>query len=156
MRAEVEELCRALDGGEMSGIIPGQQGVNSPTVQVLRELEVTEHGGNVSSDPEGFWRWKAVELTQGVLDKANKYAVIGVEHEEDPLVPLRKALEGAADIMQMLEKLKANPSDLGRELNGVKRSVQSLREAMLGARRAGLLHRLINDQTWPGIMGRMP
>ncbi len=31
-----------------------------------------------------------------------------------------------------------------------------LRSAVLGARKAGLLHRLVNDQTLPGIMARMP
>jgi hypothetical protein len=31
-----------------------------------------------------------------------------------------------------------------------------LRAAMMGARRAGMLGRLINDQTLPGILGRMP
>jgi hypothetical protein len=31
-----------------------------------------------------------------------------------------------------------------------------LRAAMVGARKAGLLHRLINDQTLPGILARMP
>jgi hypothetical protein len=31
-----------------------------------------------------------------------------------------------------------------------------LRSAMLGARKAGLLHRLINDQTLPSILARMP
>jgi hypothetical protein len=31
-----------------------------------------------------------------------------------------------------------------------------LRAAMMGARRAGMLERLINDQTLPGILGRMP
>ncbi len=31
-----------------------------------------------------------------------------------------------------------------------------LGSAMLGARKAGLLHRLVNDQTLPGIMARMP
>jgi hypothetical protein len=30
-----------------------------------------------------------------------------------------------------------------------------LMSAMLGARKAGLLHRLVNDQTLPGIMARM-
>jgi hypothetical protein len=32
----------------------------------------------------------------------------------------------------------------------------SAKVAMLGARKAGLLHRLVNDQTLPGIMARMP
>jgi hypothetical protein len=31
-----------------------------------------------------------------------------------------------------------------------------LRSAMMGARKAGLLHRLINDQTLPGILVRIP
>jgi hypothetical protein len=31
-----------------------------------------------------------------------------------------------------------------------------LREAMMGARKAGLLHRLINDQTLPSILVKMP
>jgi hypothetical protein len=31
-----------------------------------------------------------------------------------------------------------------------------LRAAMMGARKAGMLERLINDQTLPGILGRMP
>jgi hypothetical protein len=31
-----------------------------------------------------------------------------------------------------------------------------LRAAMMGARKAGLLHRLINDQTLPSILGKMP
>jgi hypothetical protein len=31
-----------------------------------------------------------------------------------------------------------------------------LRAAMMGARKAGMLGRLINDQTLPGILGRMP
>jgi hypothetical protein len=38
--------------------------------------------------------------------------------------------------------------------NGIIREFYSLlRSAMLGARKAGLLHRLINDQTLPSIMG---
>jgi hypothetical protein len=41
--------------------------------------------------------------------------------------------------------------------NGAMREFYSLlRSAMLGARKADLLHRLINDQTLPSIMGRMP
>jgi hypothetical protein len=41
--------------------------------------------------------------------------------------------------------------------NGAVREFYSLlRSAMLGARKAGLLHRLVNDQTLPGIMARMP
>ncbi len=31
-----------------------------------------------------------------------------------------------------------------------------LRAAMMGARKAGMLERLINDQTLPNILGRMP
>ncbi len=31
-----------------------------------------------------------------------------------------------------------------------------LRSAMMGARKAGLLHRLINDQTLSGILAKMP
>jgi hypothetical protein len=31
-----------------------------------------------------------------------------------------------------------------------------LRAAMMGARKAGLLHRLINDQTLPGVLTKMP
>jgi hypothetical protein len=31
-----------------------------------------------------------------------------------------------------------------------------LRAAMMGARKAGLLHQLINDQTLPGILAKMP
>ncbi len=41
--------------------------------------------------------------------------------------------------------------------NGAIREFYSLlRSAMLGARKAGLLHRLVNDQIMPGIMARMP
>jgi hypothetical protein len=41
--------------------------------------------------------------------------------------------------------------------NGAIREFYSLlRSAMLGARKAGLLHRLVSDQTLPGIMARMP
>jgi hypothetical protein len=41
--------------------------------------------------------------------------------------------------------------------NGAVREFYSLlRSAMLGTRKAGLLHRLINDQSLPGIMARMP
>ncbi len=31
-----------------------------------------------------------------------------------------------------------------------------LRAAMMGARKAGLLHRLVNDQTLPSILAKMP
>ncbi len=31
-----------------------------------------------------------------------------------------------------------------------------LRSAMIGARKAGLLHHLINNQTLPGILAQMP
>ncbi len=41
--------------------------------------------------------------------------------------------------------------------NGAVREFYSLlRSAMMGARKAGLLHRLINDQTLPGILAKMP
>jgi hypothetical protein len=41
--------------------------------------------------------------------------------------------------------------------NGAIRGFYSLlRSTMLGARRVGLMHCLINNQTLPGIMGRMP
>ncbi len=41
--------------------------------------------------------------------------------------------------------------------NGVIREFYSLlRAAMMGARKAGLLHRLINDQTLPSILAKMP
>jgi hypothetical protein len=41
--------------------------------------------------------------------------------------------------------------------NGAVREFYSAQRAvMLGARKGGLLYRLINDQTLPSIMGRMP
>jgi hypothetical protein len=41
--------------------------------------------------------------------------------------------------------------------NGAIREFYSLlRAAMMGARKAGLLHWLINDQTPPGILAKMP
>jgi hypothetical protein len=40
--------------------------------------------------------------------------------------------------------------------NGAVRENSLLRSAMMGARKAGLLHRLINNQTLPGILAKMP
>jgi hypothetical protein len=41
--------------------------------------------------------------------------------------------------------------------NGAIREFYSLlRAAMMGARKAGLLHRLVNDQTLPSILAKMP
>ncbi len=41
--------------------------------------------------------------------------------------------------------------------NGAIREFYSLlRAAMMGARKAGLLNQLINDQTLPGILAKMP
>jgi hypothetical protein len=63
-----------------------------------------------------------------VLDDSRGYAVMGTEHEEDPLVPLRRAVEGVAELIQGVEKLEAEPSeanlrDLALELAEVKGSL---------------------------------
>jgi hypothetical protein len=71
-----------------------------------------------------------------VLDKASRYVVAGAEHNDDSLAPLRRAIDEIADLMQALEKLEAESSevilrDLGRELAEVKGSVQSLGWALM-------------------------
>ncbi len=42
---------------------------------------------------------KATELTQKVLDESSGYTVTGAKHEEDPLVLLKRALEGIAELL---------------------------------------------------------
>ncbi len=49
-----------------------------------------------------------MELTQGVLDELSRYMVAGAKHEEDPLAPLRRAMEGIADLAQALDKLEVS------------------------------------------------
>jgi hypothetical protein len=71
-------------------------------------VEVTGDGENVFSNLAGFWRQNTVELTQGVLDELSRYMVAGAKHEEDPLAPLRRAMEGIADLAQALDKLEVS------------------------------------------------
>jgi hypothetical protein len=71
-----------------------------------------------------------------VLDEASRYVVAGAEHKDDSLAPLRRAIDEIVDLMQALEKLEAESSevilrDLGRELAEVKGSVQSLGWALM-------------------------
>jgi hypothetical protein len=71
-----------------------------------------------------------------VLDESRGYAVIGAEHQVDPVVPLRRAVEGVAELMQGVEKLEAEPSesnlrDLAWELAEVKGSIQSLGRSLM-------------------------
>jgi hypothetical protein len=70
------------------------------------------------------------------LEKSSRYAAKGTKQEEDPLAPLRRAMEGIADMAQAVAKLQAEPSeanlrDLGREMNEARRSMQSLGRVLM-------------------------
>jgi hypothetical protein len=66
-----------------------------------------------------------------MLEKSTRYTAKGAEQEEDPLAPLRRAMEGIVDMAQAVAKLQAEPSeaklrDLSREMNEARGSMQSL------------------------------
>ncbi len=62
----------------------------------------------------------------------------------------KKYIIEALDPITKFKGYKAFDSGAVREFYSL------LRAGMMGARKAGLLHRLINDQTLPGILARMP
>ncbi len=68
--------------------------------------------------PTGFWRRKAVELTQEVMEESGRYTERGTEEDDDPLTPLRRAMEGIADLAQALTKLEAEPNEANLRILG--------------------------------------
>jgi hypothetical protein len=120
----------------MSDIIQGYGALSAKLEKYYEGLKVTTNWESISSDPSGSWQQRAADLTKEVLDESRGYAVIGAEHEEDPLVPLRRAVEDVAELMQGVEKLEAEPSEanlrgLPQELAEGKRSIQSLGRALM-------------------------
>ncbi len=67
---------------------------------------------------------------------SGRYTGKGAEEEEDPLVPLRRAMEDIADLVQGLTKLEAMPNEanlrnLGREMNKAKGSMMLLGQVLM-------------------------
>jgi hypothetical protein len=132
----------------MAGIIQGHGALTAQLDRYYGELEATEDGENISLDPTGFWRWKAAELTEVVLDESSGYTATGAKQDEDLLAPLRRAMEGIADLVQALDKLEAEPSEanlrgLGRGMNEIKGNVQSLGRALILSQ--DLAHKLVAE-----------
>jgi hypothetical protein len=132
MEAEAEKLCEALS----KGIMGGHKTLTTQLDKYYGELEEAGDGENVSSDLTGFWRRKAAELTEEVLEMSGRYMGKGAEKEEDPLVPLRRAMEDIADLVQGLTKLEAKPNkanlrNLGREMNKAKGSMMLLGQVLM-------------------------
>ncbi len=84
----------------MSGIIQGYGALTAKLEKYYEGPKVTTNWESISLDQSGSWRRRAADLTKEVLDESRGYAVIGAEHEEDPVVPLRMAVEGVAELMQ--------------------------------------------------------
>jgi hypothetical protein len=59
-------------------------------------------------------------------------------------------------IMEALEPIIKFRGYKAFDSSAVREFYSLLRAAMMGARKVGLLHRLINDQTLPGILAKMP
>jgi hypothetical protein len=52
-----------------------------------------------------------MELTQEVMEESGRYMKRGTEEDNNPLMPLRRAMEGIADLAQALTKLGAEPKE---------------------------------------------
>ncbi len=98
--------------------------------RALKEKSLTGSAGAMVNEIEELQEvWDTLETC---FDRPEKY----IAEALDPIIKFRKH--------------KAFENGAIREFYSL------LRSAMLGAWKVGLLHSLINDQTLPNIMGRMP
>jgi hypothetical protein len=98
--------------------------------RALKEKSLMESARAMINDMEDLQKiWDTLDTC---FDRPEKY----IAEALDPIIKFRK--------------YRAFDSEPIREFYSL------LRAAMLGARKVGILHRLINDQTLPGIMSQMP
>jgi hypothetical protein len=52
------------------------------------------------------------------MEESGRYTERGTEKDGDPLTPLRRAMEGIADLAQALTKLEAEPNEANLRILG--------------------------------------
>jgi hypothetical protein len=137
----------------MARIVRGHKALKSQLDKYCGELGATWDREKVSSDLSGFWQQKATELTWEVLEMSGRYTERGAEEDEDPLAPLRKAMEGIADLAQALTRLEVEPNEanlrsFGREMNEAKGSMMSLDRVLMLSQDPALVacaHELVTE-----------
>jgi hypothetical protein len=120
----------------MAGITHGYKALKDQLEKYFGELEAAKDGEKVSSDPIGAWYRAAMELTGEIMDKVGTYMKKETEEKDNPLVPLRRAMEGIADLGEAIAKLEKEPSKdrlrlLGRGLSGAKGNLMLLGRALM-------------------------
>ncbi len=125
MEVEVNKVLRALEEGNMAGITHGHRVLKDQLEKYHGGLDAVKDGEKVSLDPTGVWQQKAAELTKEVMEKSGRYMERGTDEDDGPLLPLRRAMGGLADLTQGITELEAEPNEanlrlLGRDLNEAK------------------------------------
>ncbi len=77
----------------------------------LGGLEINKDGDKVSSDPLGTWRKATMELMQEIMDKVSPYMRTVTEEKDDPLAPLRRAVEEVAYLSEAVAKAEDKPDE---------------------------------------------
>jgi hypothetical protein len=95
----------------MAGITHGYKTLKEQLDKYVEELEANKEGERVSLDPMGAWYKAAMELTGETMDKVSTYMGRETEEKDEPLNPLRKALEEIANLREAIVKLENEPGE---------------------------------------------
>jgi hypothetical protein len=136
MEAEVNRVRKALEEGNMAGIMHGHRVLKDQLENDSGGLDAVRDGEKVSWDPTGIWQQKVEDLTKEVMEKSDRYMERGTDEDDGPLLPLRRAMGGIADLAQAITELEAEPNEanlklLGRDLNETKNSLMLLGRVLM-------------------------
>jgi hypothetical protein len=113
MKVDVEKLTRVLDDGVIQAVTQGHEYLATRLRKFDEGLEATVDKESITSDPLGTWYRTATGLTSEALRRTVAFVEEVVRQAEDPLIPLRKSVKRAMELVQVAERLEPDPGEAG-------------------------------------------
>jgi hypothetical protein len=98
IKVDIERLDKALENGAIQTITQVHENLATKLRRFNKGLEAIIDGERLSSDPLGTWHRKAAGLNNEGMKRVVPFVEEAVKQVQDPMSPLRKAVERAMEL----------------------------------------------------------